>query len=540
MAQDQALSNTPQNSNSFYVQDIEFPSNVHPVQMPGIISLAAAMGGYVPPDLTEKFTYVDLGCGSGATIAALASIYPNADFIGIDFNAGHIAKGQELAAQYELSNLRFIENSFDQLNPAEIPPCDFATMRGCYAWLEAPMAQAARRILSQIMKPGGLVMIEFMCLPGKIAIEPLWKLIQTLVPQDKYDSSYDRAKDGMSLLEILTRRGMKYINAHSTIAPNIQKYMNVTTENREIATNHFSHNAMASGFTPRYFTDMHDEMKQEGFSYAGDTSLNLNDLELCIPQQQIATFKDFDDDLCRRETLKDFIRNEQSRNGVFVFKGQQSPKAANRFLDDNLRIMRTAPNTPHLYWIGNGLGQKVPLKDEIYDSIVQDTTNQALTPAEFADRHKTDINEVRQKFLRSFASGQFTLYQEPVELQAYNPAQIKKLRINNPINMHNLELARQQLKVHHLISASAPANAIALNPLESMLLYHAVTQEEGLDIAVKATRAALLDIKQKILTKEGPKDAKKITPDEIQSALDDFRNSKLPALLAMKIVSTAD
>lgn len=539
MANDQALSNTPQN-NSFYVQDIEFASGICPLQMPGIISLAAAMGGYLPPAINEKFTYADLGCGNGATLAALASIYPAAEFIGVDFNAGHIATGRTIAEKYDLTNLRFIETSFDKLDPADIPSCDFATMRGCYAWLETSMAQTARHILGQIMKPGGLVMIEFMCLPGKITVEPLWKLIQTLVPQDQYDNSYDRAKDGMSLLEMLARRGMKYLNAHGTVAQSIQKYMNVTAENREIMTNHFSHNAMASGFNPRYFTDMHDEMKEAGFSYAGDARLTHNDLELCVPQQQIATIKEIGNDLCRRETLKDFIRNEQNRNGVFVFNGQPDRKAANKFLDDNLRIMRAAPEMPHQYWIGNGFGHKVPLKDKIYDSIVEETTSRAITPAEFAEKYNADIDEVRQKFLRSFASGQFILYAQDTEAFADDIKQIKKLEMNSPFNMNNLDMARQTLTICQLVSETASANTIALTPLESLLLYNALTQNDGLETAVKATRAALLEVTQKIPTKTGPKSAKKITPDEIQGALDDFKTSKLPALLTMKIVSTAE
>ena len=81
----------------FYVQDIEFRSQVVPVQTPLSMCISMALAGYVPPAFEKPFTYCDICCGDGKTVNALASLNKESIFYGIDFNPNHIAKAKKTA-----------------------------------------------------------------------------------------------------------------------------------------------------------------------------------------------------------------------------------------------------------------------------------------------------------------------------------------------------------------------------------------------------------------------------------------------------------
>jgi SAM-dependent methyltransferase len=58
-------------------------------------------------DAGTGFTLVEVGCGDGRVLRELARCHPTANFVGVDIQKAAVKRGQELAAQHGLGNVRF-------------------------------------------------------------------------------------------------------------------------------------------------------------------------------------------------------------------------------------------------------------------------------------------------------------------------------------------------------------------------------------------------------------------------------------------------
>lgn len=145
---------------------------------PARLALTALLAGHTPPDLTQHFRYLDLGCGQGLNLCLLAASHPRAQFVGVDFLPEHIAHGRELAAAAELSNVQFVEGDFETLSSAELgaKPFDLAVAHGILTWIAPELQTALLRLASTSLRPGGLLFLSANTLPGWLDRIPLQHL----------------------------------------------------------------------------------------------------------------------------------------------------------------------------------------------------------------------------------------------------------------------------------------------------------------------------------------------------------------------------
>jgi len=521
----------------FYVQDVDFRSGIVPFQAPGLMAVVAAVGGFVPPDPGQPFVYCDLGCGDGTTTNALASVYPDATFIGVDFNAGHIATARQTAEQCGLSNVRFIQTAFSELAEHDLPSLDFVGMNGIYAWLEEPEAAAVRAFLAERLKPGGLFYVEYTSLPGKVSVQPLWGLIQHLVPPRPDQDSRERARQALDLTENLAKRGMAYLSAHRPAANGAQSYIRGRKRD-PYRVDHFAHNAMASGFRPRYFTEMHDEMAAVGLAYAGRCELALNDIETSVPPAQVPTFQDYKGDVRTVELLKDYVRNEQQRHDVFVRAGTPDREAADAFLDRELRVSSRVPAGQVQRALPVMGGHRIPLRGPAFEAVILAADGRAVSPAEVAEAEGLPVDRVRRAALRLLAGSQFVLCRADAQEGPEDTESLAAIDIPNPVNRRTLALAAERLTQNQLVSPVTRGPAIPVSALEAVLL-QATLQAGGFDGAVAAARDRLAEETRPLPSPNGQKPAKDIPESDLAEVLKAMRGRKLLNMLRLGVAVPA-
>jgi len=519
----------------FYAQDVDFRSGVNGAQAPRWMALTAAVGGFAPPDPSRPFTYCDLGCGDGTTVNALAELYPHASFLGIDFNPGHIQTARTTAEQCGLDNFRFLESAFGDLGDQDLPVVDVIAMNGIYAWLEAPEADAVRRVLRDRLRTGGLFYVEYTSLPGKISVQPLWGLIQHLVPPRADEDTRERARRGLDLTEALAKRGMAYLNAHRPAANGAQSYVRGRKRD-EYRVDHFAHNAMASGFRPRYFTEMADEMAEVGLAFAGRTEIARNEAELCVPPAQVPTFQDYTDDARTVELLKDYIRNEQQRRDVFVKADAPEPDAANAWLDRNVHLLSRMPANAVQRFITTMGNQRVPLSGPAFEALIQRADNGGVTVSEAAEQANLPIERVRKAAVRLVASNQFFVAGEPVDVEVPDPKELTGVAMPSAMNRRTLALAAERLTRNQLTASVTGGPAIPVSPLEAVLLQSVLDTGSFVDAPERARRR-LAEARTPLPTPKGQKPAKDLTEADLGEVLEAMRGRKLINMLRLGIVT---
>jgi len=530
----QSAANQPSTS-GFYARDVAFRSGVVHLQSPANMAYTAATQGYPPPDPRQPFTYMDLGCGDGTTLNAWASIYPHAEFVGIDFNPGHIERAQRVADEAGLTNVHFMEASFADIEPDALPACDFVGMNGIYSWLEEDMLQHVRSLLAQCVKPGGLFYVEYTVLPGSISQWPLWHLIQGLVPPDAGSDSRERAETALNLLEKLVQGGMGYLRNHPQARQAALNYIN-NRKRRSSTVDHFAHNALASGFRPRFFTEMAAEMREAGLTYVGRAATRLNELDVAVPLQQAGLLRQVDDpDM--RELLIDYIRNDSNRRAVWVKDGEAQPEAARDFLFTTYYAVANRPTERMPRYLTRQDNTRYSLNNRAHGKLFDGfgRTGRRVADLEVSETVSGELLEPAVR--RVFATGEFTLTLEPTELDPEAEAP-EWIAIPNPLNRRLVGEAAEERRRCGLVSAVTGGRAVTLGPFQTLFLD--AWLRHGRDGRLDAVAEIAPQMTGSVRMNGVDVPHSELSRDQLALFLERFDQNVVPRLLAFGVIAPAD
>ncbi|MEO1191679.1 MAG: class I SAM-dependent methyltransferase [Pseudomonadota bacterium] len=163
-----------------YITDIAYTIKYYARQSPGHMITTAQATGLEAFSDASSFAYADFGCGRGMTLMALAAVYPEAQFFGVDVNAEHIAEARERAAAAGLNNLTFHAKGFDGLAKDDLPDLDMATAHGVYSWVSPAVRLQLRDCMARHLKPEGLALLSYNVQAGYAGLQPVQSLLMHL------------------------------------------------------------------------------------------------------------------------------------------------------------------------------------------------------------------------------------------------------------------------------------------------------------------------------------------------------------------------
>src|SRR5690625_1770223 len=127
-------------------------SNVFPWSAPGYIRAAAHLYGIQSPPVANA-RILELGCAAGGNCIPIASLYPDAQVVGVDISARQIAAGQRVIEQAGLTNIRLLNQCFSRL-PTDLGKFDYIIAHGVWSWVPE-VVQQARSEERRVGKGGG-------------------------------------------------------------------------------------------------------------------------------------------------------------------------------------------------------------------------------------------------------------------------------------------------------------------------------------------------------------------------------------------------
>ena len=300
-----------------YVTDTLYTDNVFREQGPAWINYVAALKGCVPRALDRQFGYLELGCGLGHSIALFAAAFPQAHFVGIDFNPAHIDYARRRAGELGLANLTFIEASFQDVAAdaaglglaRDIGQVDFVAFHGIYSWISAEARAAMQRIIFDRLKSGGLVYNSYNALPGWSPEVPMQRLAKELALAGSGDST-KRARDAFArigeLAKLKTGHFAQVTNLGRTIENLVKK-----------PGNYLAHEYLNGDWNAFYAPDVVDEMSNAKLDFAGSATLTENEEDLVLTDDARKLLNQQTDSRLRM-LIKDFMVNQKFRRDVYV------------------------------------------------------------------------------------------------------------------------------------------------------------------------------------------------------------------------------
>ncbi|WP_114285488.1 class I SAM-dependent methyltransferase [Candidatus Halocynthiibacter alkanivorans] len=317
-----------------YVLDVPYTWSFFTYQSPVLLSYVARLNGFFMPPHAQPFSYCDLGCGNGVSLNFLAAAYPHATFYGVDFNAGHIINAQSMAEEAGLTNIHFINASFEQYELSNPPKFDYIALHGIYSWVGVEIRGQIRSLIDQCLNPGGLVYLSYNTLPGWSTLTPLWKMMQSYITAVEGDS-IAKVKIGLENIAALRDAGAGYFRTNPSASRFLDKLL--------ARDPHYVAHEFCNGcFEPQYFRDVAYEMADIGLSFAGNAKIRRNNPDNVTSRKQKPHLEAAPNAL-ERESRASFMRNESFRRDIYIRDRSKAPAADQDHFFDDLYLGANVP-----------------------------------------------------------------------------------------------------------------------------------------------------------------------------------------------------
>src|SRR5579859_7485471 len=88
-------------------EEAPYPSAAFPEMHPDSLATTAHLWGMRSPPV-ESCRFLEIGCGTGVNLLAMAAALPQSRFVGVDLSPRQIAFARELAAQLGVDNVTLV------------------------------------------------------------------------------------------------------------------------------------------------------------------------------------------------------------------------------------------------------------------------------------------------------------------------------------------------------------------------------------------------------------------------------------------------
>ncbi|WP_030769933.1 class I SAM-dependent methyltransferase [Streptomyces sp. NRRL F-2664] len=125
------------------------------------------------PGQGEGLRVLDLGCGTGASTAAIRAVLPGADITAVDASAGMLARA---AAKPWADGVRFVHAPAEHLPHAGVDG-PFDAVFAAYLFRNVSDPDAVLRTVRDVLRPGGRLGVHEYSLSGRRADRAVWTLV---------------------------------------------------------------------------------------------------------------------------------------------------------------------------------------------------------------------------------------------------------------------------------------------------------------------------------------------------------------------------
>jgi SAM-dependent methyltransferase len=143
--------------------ELEYPSVALPQTWPDRLATLAILHGLQPA--VEDAHVLELGCGDGLNLVAMAVAMPRAQFLGIDLAHQPVARGNSLLERVGVSNVSLRQMDLMQVRQ-DLGTFDYIVAHGLYSWVPPPVRDRLFAVCRSHLAPNGVAYISYNALPG--------------------------------------------------------------------------------------------------------------------------------------------------------------------------------------------------------------------------------------------------------------------------------------------------------------------------------------------------------------------------------------
>jgi len=279
-----------------YLGDEAYPSNFHRQFTPQWIDAMLRHRSIAPPRRTARqpFALLDLGCGDGLGLVAIAAAHPEGRFLGIDALPDHVARGTAFAAGLGIGNVEFRCALFADIADPAVPDFDYVTAQGVLAWVSPANRDHLRRIAAAQLKPGGIACIGYNCMPGWAGALAFQQVVWMLA-EEKQGSALQRYEAAFAQIRELSAAGA------SSFSASFMAW--VDNLRATVPAAYFPHEYLNRHWQPLWSSEVHADLAAQGLSFAGTSRSELLRPDFILRKAQRAALAAIAGEAAREVTM---------------------------------------------------------------------------------------------------------------------------------------------------------------------------------------------------------------------------------------------
>lgn len=282
---------------------------------PSNLAVVATLCGLDPPAV-ETCRVLELGCGTGYNLLAMAQSLPAARFVGIDLSACQIEYGRSLAAVTGIDRVELHALSISDLD-GSLGQFDYIIAHGVFSWVPAEVRDAILTTCKRHLAPNGIAYISYNTYPG-------WH-IRTILR----DALLFHAPDEAPPLE-RSQRARAGLEQMLTVLPDVESSYNsfLRQEMESLRTDsdtYLFHEHLETHNHPLRFEEFAGMVSGHGLRFLAEARFGTN--SFAQPEDMQNLLSEFSDDPIRREQYLDHLHNRSFRQSLLCHADVAPPGA---------------------------------------------------------------------------------------------------------------------------------------------------------------------------------------------------------------------
>jgi SAM-dependent methyltransferase len=143
---------------------IPYPSRVRSQTHPDRLATVATLLGLQPAPV-EQCRVLELGCGDGTNLVALAASLPGSAFVGLDLAPTAVEKARAFADAVGVSNVAYTQGDICDVT-VEWGTFDYVIAHGIYSWVPEAVRDALLSVCRRVLAPHGVAFVSYNAYPG--------------------------------------------------------------------------------------------------------------------------------------------------------------------------------------------------------------------------------------------------------------------------------------------------------------------------------------------------------------------------------------
>ncbi len=506
---------------SGYVADVGYTYGYYQELNPLRTALLSLHAGIAPSEIT---TACELGFGQGLSLNIHAAA-SDVDWSGTDFNPSHAAFARKLA-ELSGSGARLFDDAFaDFARRDDIPDFDYIALHGIWSWISDENRAVIVDFVKRKLKVGGILYISYNTMPGWGAFAPLRHLMteHAATMGSAGGGIVNRINGALEFAEKLMALNPLYSRANPQVAERLKKM-------KEHNRHYLAHEYFNRDWHPMHFATMAGWLEDAKLQYLCSANYLDHIDALNLTEEQQRFLRETHDPLFR-ETVRDFIVNQQFRKDYWVKGGWKPDTSEQSAAVRSLRVVLTTPRADVSLKVTGSLGE-ASMNEAVYAPILDligDQRIRTLGEIEEGVRESgINFSQVIQAALLLTGAGHLAAAQD-------DEAIARARKKSEKLNIYLCKKARGSNDINYLASP-VTGGGVQVNRFQQLFLLAIAEGRKQPDEWGESAWQTISAQGQKLLKDGKPLETAEDNLAELNRQAGEFAAKNLPIMKALQIV----